>query len=138
MATCEQLNAETKKALNMIQNISQSSSKIPSDFHSRQVLKEPVFYVFLVFFFGLVALVLLLFVRSRRRGKKPSRYVRLNRSSGKEEEEEEQGSNPMKVKFRNLGLKLNSGKQVLYNVNGSLNPGEITAIMGPSGTVVLG
>ena len=43
-----------------------------------------------------------------------------------------------KITFENLSLKLkSSGKTVVDNVSGTLNVGTVTAIMGPSGMLIL-
>lgn len=41
---------------------------------------------------------------------------------------------PITVTFSALGLKIGDGTHVLRNVTGELRPGEMTAIMGPSGS----
>ncbi len=39
----------------------------------------------------------------------------------------------LEVKFENLGLALKNGKSILSGVSGTIAPGRVTAIMGPSG-----
>eukprot|EP01028_Stygiella_incarcerata_P014157 TRINITY_DN9121_c1_g1_i5.p1 TRINITY_DN9121_c1_g1~~TRINITY_DN9121_c1_g1_i5.p1 ORF type:complete len:650 (+),score=169.31 TRINITY_DN9121_c1_g1_i5:340-2289(+) len=40
---------------------------------------------------------------------------------------------PIEIKFENLGVTLKSGKSILSGVTGKINPGRLTAVMGPSG-----
>ena len=42
----------------------------------------------------------------------------------------------MNFKFNDLGLQLKGGKEILKGVNGEINAGRMTAIMGPSGAGV--
>ena len=55
---------------------------------------------------------------------------------GKIMSEEVEENVPIFLSFSNLGVKIN-GRQILQNVSGKVHPGEMLAVMGPSGKRII-